>query len=78
MKKKLPWLKYDMKKIEYLEAQKREKEAKKKLNEAAKMLNEFKVPIEYDGLVILTVLMTEALISLPMQNIFLDKWYILL
>ncbi|KAH1032868.1 hypothetical protein J1N35_045042 [Gossypium stocksii] len=46
MKKKLPWLKYDMKKIEYLEAQKREKEATKKLNEAAKMLNEFKAPIE--------------------------------
>ncbi|PPR81562.1 hypothetical protein GOBAR_AA39154 [Gossypium barbadense] len=52
MKKKLPWLKYDMKKIEYLEAQKREKEAKKKLNEAAKMLNEFKAPIEYDGLAV--------------------------
>ncbi|KAL4341456.1 hypothetical protein GQ457_08G006080 [Hibiscus cannabinus] len=46
MKKKLPWLKYDMKKTEYLEAQKREKEAKKKLDEAARTLNEFKAPIE--------------------------------
>ncbi|XP_022718609.1 structural maintenance of chromosomes protein 5 isoform X2 [Durio zibethinus] len=46
MKKKLPWLKYDMKKTEYLEAQKREKDAKKKLDEAAKKLNVLKAPIE--------------------------------
>lgn len=47
MKKKLPWLKYDMKKAEYLEAKELEKDAKKKLDTAAKMLNEFKEPIEY-------------------------------
>ncbi|KAL7618649.1 hypothetical protein Lser_V15G03887 [Lactuca serriola] len=46
MKKKLPWLKYDMKKAEYLEAKELEKDAKKKLDTAAKMLNEFKEPIE--------------------------------
>ncbi|XVF06854.1 hypothetical protein REPUB_Repub06bG0087000 [Reevesia pubescens] len=46
MKKKLPWLKYDMKKTEYLQAQLKEKDAKKKLDEAAKALNEFKAPIE--------------------------------
>lgn len=46
MKKKLPWLKYDMKKTEYLNAQKREKDAKKNLDEAAKKLNDFKAPIE--------------------------------
>ncbi|KAK6232571.1 hypothetical protein SCA6_002644 [Theobroma cacao] len=46
MKKKLPWLKYDMKKAEYLKAQEREKDAEKKLDEAAKILNEFKAPIE--------------------------------
>ncbi|KAL4561803.1 hypothetical protein LXL04_023466 [Taraxacum kok-saghyz] len=44
--KKLPWLKYDMKKAEYLEAKELEKDAKKKLDEAAKMLNELKEPIE--------------------------------
>lgn len=48
MKKKLPWLRYDMKKAEYLEAKRKEKDAKKKLDEAAKTLNELKEPIEYD------------------------------
>ncbi|KAL3516439.1 hypothetical protein ACH5RR_023341, partial [Cinchona calisaya] len=46
MRKKLPWLQYDIKKAEYLEAQEWEKEAKKKLNEAAKALNQHKEPIE--------------------------------
>ncbi|PON84829.1 Structural maintenance of chromosomes protein [Trema orientale] len=46
MKKKLPWLMYDMKKAEYLEAKKKEKVAKKKLDEAAKILNDLKEPIE--------------------------------
>lgn len=47
MKKKLPWLKYDMKKAEYIEAKEKEKDAKKKLDEAAKALNEHRAPIEY-------------------------------
>lgn len=47
MKKKLPWLKYDMKKMEYMEAKKQETEAKKKMDKAAKILNDLKRPIEY-------------------------------
>ena len=50
MKKKLPWLKHDMKKAEYMEAKEQEKDAKKKLDEAAKTLNDLKEPIEYDDL----------------------------
>ncbi|KAK4414494.1 Structural maintenance of chromosomes protein 5 [Sesamum alatum] len=46
MKKKLPWLKYDIKKAEYIEAKNREKDAKMKLDEAAKGLNELREPIE--------------------------------
>ncbi|KAM7268547.1 hypothetical protein ACFE04_010713 [Oxalis oulophora] len=46
MKKKMPWLKYDVKKAEYMEAKKEEKDAKKKLDDAAKSLNDFKEPIE--------------------------------
>ncbi|KAF2293540.1 hypothetical protein GH714_002569 [Hevea brasiliensis] len=46
MKKKLPWLKYDMKKAEYMEAKELEKDAKKKLDEAAKTLKDLKEPIE--------------------------------
>ncbi|XP_010922195.1 structural maintenance of chromosomes protein 5 [Elaeis guineensis] len=45
MKKKLPWLKYDMKKMEYKEAQKQMNEAKRKLDETAKILNDLKGPI---------------------------------
>jgi hypothetical protein len=52
MKKKLPWLKYDMKKAEYMEAKEQEKDAKKKLDEAAKTLNDLREPIEYDDLVL--------------------------
>lgn len=51
MKKKLPWLKYDMKKAKYMEAKEQEKGAKKKLDEAAITLNEFSKPIEYVELV---------------------------
>ncbi|MQL85554.1 hypothetical protein Taro_018093, partial [Colocasia esculenta] len=46
MKKKLPWLKYDLKKVKYIEAQKQEVEAKRKLDEAAKTLNDLMGPIE--------------------------------
>ncbi|XP_074559308.1 structural maintenance of chromosomes protein 5 isoform X2 [Curcuma longa] len=46
MKKKLPWLKYDLKKVEYIEAKKQEAEAKKKMDEAAKVLNDLKRPVE--------------------------------
>ncbi|CAA7395978.1 unnamed protein product [Spirodela intermedia] len=46
MKKKLPWLRYDMKKMEYKEAQKKEVQAKRKLDEAAKILNDLIRPIE--------------------------------
>lgn len=45
MKKKLPWLKYDMKKAEYIEAKKQEKVEKKKLDQALKSLDELKEPI---------------------------------
>ena len=47
MKKKLPWLKYDMKKADYMESKRQEADAKRKFDEAAKMLNDLKVPIEY-------------------------------
>lgn len=47
MKKKLPWLKYDLKKTEYIDAQRREVEAKKKFEETARILNDLKAPIEY-------------------------------
>ncbi|KAB1224969.1 Structural maintenance of chromosomes protein 5 [Morella rubra] len=46
MKKKLPWLKYDMEKAKYMEAKEQEKDAKKKLDEAAKTLNDLREPIE--------------------------------
>lgn len=47
MRKKLPWLKYDMKKAEYMEAKQQENDAKKKLDEAAKTLKDLEEPIEY-------------------------------
>lgn len=50
MKKKLPWLKYDMEKAKYMEAKEQEKDAKKKLDEAAKTLNDLREPIEYDDM----------------------------
>jgi hypothetical protein len=47
MKRKLPWLKYDMKQAEYREAKEREKTAAEESEKAAKLLNELKEPIEY-------------------------------
>ncbi|GJY82451.1 structural maintenance of chromosomes protein 5 [Tanacetum coccineum] len=46
MKKKLPWLKYDMKKSEYLKVKDQEKEAKQQMEEAAKTLNDIREPID--------------------------------
>ncbi|XP_057458731.1 structural maintenance of chromosomes protein 5 isoform X2 [Lotus japonicus] len=46
MKKKLPWLRYDMKQAEYREAKKRENDAEKALKEAAKLLSDLKEPIK--------------------------------
>lgn len=46
MKKKLPWLKYDMNKAEYVEAKKQVDDAKRKFDEAAKILNDLQQPIE--------------------------------
>uniref|UniRef100_A0A0D3GBP5 Structural maintenance of chromosomes protein 5 n=1 Tax=Oryza barthii TaxID=65489 RepID=A0A0D3GBP5_9ORYZ len=46
MKKKLPWLKYDMKKKEYKEAQEKEKTEKKKMEEVAKFWEDSKGPVE--------------------------------
>ncbi|KAK3131121.1 hypothetical protein QOZ80_6BG0502290 [Eleusine coracana subsp. coracana] len=47
MKKKLPWLKYDMLKKEFVEViLEQEKTAKKKMEEAAKILEDSKQPIE--------------------------------
>ncbi|KAK7369640.1 hypothetical protein VNO80_11682 [Phaseolus coccineus] len=45
MKKKLPWLRYDMKQAEYREAKERENDAAKALEEAAKLLNDLKEPV---------------------------------
>ncbi|KAL5981825.1 hypothetical protein ACLOJK_015891 [Asimina triloba] len=47
MEKKVPWLKYDVKKVEYMQAKENEKKAKEKLNEAAYLLNDLNAPIEY-------------------------------
>lgn len=47
MKKKLPWLKYDMKKMEYMQAKEQENDAKRSLDELAKTLNTFSGPIKY-------------------------------
>ncbi|KAK2386251.1 structural maintenance of chromosomes protein [Trifolium repens] len=46
MKRKLPWMKYDMKQAEYREAKEREKTAAKESEKAAKLLNELKEPIK--------------------------------
>ncbi|KAK7392804.1 hypothetical protein VNO78_21252 [Psophocarpus tetragonolobus] len=45
MKKKLPWLRYDMKQAEYREVKERENDASKALDEAAKLLHDLKEPI---------------------------------
>ncbi|KAK1413281.1 hypothetical protein QVD17_35052 [Tagetes erecta] len=46
MKKKLPWLKYDMKKAEFLQAKEHEQDAKQKLEEAAELLSSIREPSE--------------------------------
>ncbi|KAG0471710.1 hypothetical protein HPP92_016256 [Vanilla planifolia] len=46
MEKKLPWLKYDMKKVLYKNAQNQEAEAKKKHVKSAQMMNKLMKPIE--------------------------------
>ncbi|PNT70611.1 structural maintenance of chromosomes protein 5 isoform X2 [Brachypodium distachyon] len=46
MKKKLPWLKYDMKKREFIQVQEEEKSKKKIMEEAAKIWEDAKAPIE--------------------------------
>ncbi|KAG0471723.1 hypothetical protein HPP92_016269, partial [Vanilla planifolia] len=46
MEKKLPWLKYDMKKVLYKNAQNQEAEAKKKHVKSAQMMNKLTKPIE--------------------------------
>ncbi|KAH9312049.1 hypothetical protein KI387_027084, partial [Taxus chinensis] len=46
MKKKLPWLKYDMRKMQYIEAKERERVAKRKRDEIAISIAEQKHPIE--------------------------------
>lgn len=46
MEQKLPWLRYDIKKAEYMEAQERKQDAKRKLDEAAITLNKLGKPIE--------------------------------
>lgn len=48
MKKKLPWLKYDMVKAAYMESKEKEKDSKMKLDEAARTLNNLRETIEYD------------------------------
>lgn len=47
MKKKLPWLKYDMKKVEYIQSKEQETVAMKNLEEEATILNKLREPIEY-------------------------------
>lgn len=66
MKKKFPWLKYDMKKAEYMEAKEREKEAEKKLDEAVQTLKNFKGPIEY-GVQLLILIYISILEILAVQ-----------
>ncbi|KAJ4829096.1 Structural maintenance of chromosomes protein 5 [Turnera subulata] len=46
MKKKLPWLRYDMQKAEYMHVKEREVEAKKKLDECAKTLKDIEEPVQ--------------------------------
>ncbi|KAF6986892.1 hypothetical protein CFC21_004594 [Triticum aestivum] len=46
MKKKLPWLKYDAKKAQFLEAQEEEKSFKKKMDDVTKIWQDAKAPIE--------------------------------
>lgn len=47
MKKKLPWLKFDAMKKEFIKVQEEEKTFKKKMEDAAKIWEDAKAPIEY-------------------------------
>jgi len=48
MKKKLPWLKFDMMQKEFIEViQEKEKSAKQEMEEAARVWEDSKGPIEY-------------------------------
>lgn len=47
MRKRLQWLKYEMKKKEWIEAHEQEKTMKKKMEETAKIWEDSKCPIEY-------------------------------
>ena len=47
MKKKLPWLIYDMKKLEFVKVQDEEKIFKEKMEEASKIWQDARAPIEY-------------------------------
>lgn len=67
MKKKLPWLKYDIVKAEYMVLREQENDAKKKLDEAAKTLNNLKEPIEYVTFTELILLFVYA----QVRNIFM-------
>lgn len=47
MKKKLPWLKHDAKKEQFIKVQEEEKSFKKKMDDATKIWQDAKAPIEY-------------------------------
>lgn len=66
MKKKAPWLRYDMKKAEYLEAKEQENVAKRKMEEAAKKLNDLREPIEYGDLAYQSKLCLNVYIFYPL------------
>lgn len=46
LERKLPWLKYDQKRLLYEEAKEKEKDAKRRLHEAAIKSNTLKKPME--------------------------------
>jgi hypothetical protein len=47
MKKKLPWLKYDIKKAEFLKLEDEEKHFKEQMEKADKIWQDLKAPVEY-------------------------------
>lgn len=76
MKKKVPWLRYDMKQAEYREAKDRENNAEKALEEAAKLLNDLKEPIKYDALsciLIIIIITINCLILILLKFELLDE-----
>ncbi|KAF9596901.1 hypothetical protein IFM89_013949 [Coptis chinensis] len=46
MRKKLPWLKYDKVKVDFLQAKEAEKDAEGKMNESINILNDLNLPVE--------------------------------